>query len=107
MTQLRDADDSPGDAAFPFVGESDYRVPAPLDSIRSSCARRSVLDPKRTQRMAAMRKPNQSIAGGNGSRHGLNTPTSAFANSVVSRETTIRPWCCAVAAMIRSGCEKV
>jgi len=39
------------------------------------------------------------------SRHGLSTGTRALLKSLVSRETTVRPWCSAVAAIMRSGCE--
>jgi hypothetical protein len=40
---------------------------------------------------------------GSESVQGLNTGTRALRNSDVSRETTVSPCCCAVAAMIRSG----
>jgi hypothetical protein len=43
----------------------------------------------------------------NDSVQGLNTGTRALRNSDVSRDTITNPCCCAVAAMIRSGCEKV
>ena len=39
--------------------------------------------------------------------HGLNSGTRARAKSTESRVTTVRPWCRPVAAMIKSGCEKV
>ena len=42
--------------------------------------------------------------GGYGS-HGLNTGTCALSKSLRSRVTTVKPWCRAVAAITRSGCE--
>ena len=39
--------------------------------------------------------------------HGLNTGTPARSYSRASRETTVIPWCNAVAAMNKSGCENV
>jgi p-hydroxybenzoate 3-monooxygenase len=44
---------------------------------------------------------------GKASAEGLKTSTRAVMYSWVSRETTVRPWCCAVVAIIKSGWEKV
>lgn len=44
---------------------------------------------------------------GMGSTQGLNTGTRTFKYSDVSRETIVKPCCCAVTAMIRSGWERV
>ena len=38
-----------------------------------------------------------------GSVQGLKTATRAAVYSFVSRDTTVSPWCCAVAAIMRSG----
>jgi hypothetical protein len=48
-----------------------------------------------------------SVAGGAASTHGLNTVTRAFSKSLVSSETIVKSYCCAVAAMMRSGCGSV
>jgi len=47
------------------------------------------------------------VLGGIASVRGLNTARRALRYSDVSRDTIVRPWCWAVAATIRSGCEKV
>lgn len=39
--------------------------------------------------------------------HGLSTGTFPLSKSAVLRDTTVSPWCSAVAAMRRSGCTKV
>src|ERR1019366_2828047 len=51
--------------------------------------------------------PQRNTGGGPYVSHGLRTGTRALSKSLRSRVTTVNPCCRAVAAMMRSGCEKV